>query len=126
MVGLGPNIVLAGGTMSVGALQKLSRILPIVFVGVTDPAGAGFVDSLAGPGGNTTGFMLFEYGFTSKWLELLKQIEPSLKRAGVLRDAANPASLAQYGAIQAVAPSVGVEVISMSLRDPAEIDRAVA
>jgi putative ABC transport system substrate-binding protein len=126
LVGLGPNIVLAGGTMSVGALQKLSRELPIVFVGVTDPAGAGFVDSLARPGGNTTGFMLFEYGFTSKWLELLKEIEPSLKRAGVLREAANPASLAQFGAIQAVAPSLGVEVISLSLRDPAEIDRAVA
>ena len=67
LVGLGPDIVLASGTMSVGALQKLSRLLPIVFVGVTDPAGAGFVDSLARPGGNTTGFMLFEYGFTSKW-----------------------------------------------------------
>jgi putative ABC transport system substrate-binding protein len=126
LVGLAPDIVLAGGTMSVGALQKLSRVLPIVFVGVTDPAGAGFIDSLARPGGNTTGFMLFEYGFTSKWLELLKQIEPSLKRAGVLRDATNPASLAQFGAIQAVAPSLGVEVISISLRDAAEIDRAVA
>ena len=126
LVGLSPDIILASGTMSVGALQNINRELAIVFVGVTDPAGAGFVDSLARPGGNTTGFMIFEYGFTAKWLEMLKQIEPNLKRAAVLRDAANPAAMAQFGAIQAVAPSLGVEVISASVRSPSEIERAVA
>jgi ABC-type uncharacterized transport system substrate-binding protein len=126
LVGLSPDIILASGTMSVGALQNINRELAIVFVGVTDPAGAGFVDSLARPGGNTTGFMIFEYGFTAKWLEMLKQIEPNLKRAAVLRDAANPAAMAQFGAIQAVAPSLGVEVISASVRSPSEIEHAVA
>ena len=126
LVELAPDIILASGTMSVGALQNINRALPIVFVGVTDPAGAVFVDSLARPGGNTTGFMLFEYGFTGKWLELLKQIEPSLKRAAILRDPANPAAIAQFGAIQAVASSLGVEVNSVSVRNPGEIERAIA
>src|ERR1700730_10544031 len=85
LVGLAPNIVLASGTMSVAAVQGLDHPPPIIFVGVTDPAGAGFVDTLARPGGNATGFMLFEYGFTAKWLELLKQIRPNTKRAAVLR-----------------------------------------
>ena len=125
LVDLSPDIILASGTMSVGAMQNISRELAIVFVGVTDPAGAGFVDSLARPGGNTTGFMIFEYGFTAKWLEMLKQIEPNLKRAAVFRDAANPAAMAQFGAIQAVAPSLGVEVFSASVRSPSEIERAV-
>jgi putative tryptophan/tyrosine transport system substrate-binding protein len=110
--------------MSVAALQNISRELPIVFVGVTDPAGAGLVDSLSRPGGNTTGFMIFEYGFTGKWLEMLKQIEPNLKRVAVFRDAANTAAMAQFGAIQAVAQSLGVEVSSASVRDPSEIERA--
>jgi putative tryptophan/tyrosine transport system substrate-binding protein len=125
LVDLSPDIILASGSMSVGAMQNISRELAIVFVGVTDPAGAGFVDSLARPGGNTTGFMIFEYGFTAKWLEMLKQIEPNLKRAAVFRDAANPAAMAQFGAIQAVAPSLGVEVFSASVRSPSEIERAV-
>jgi len=125
LVELSPDIVLASGTMSVGALQNISRELPIVFVGVTDPAGVGFVDSLARPGGNATGFMLFEFGFTGKWLEILKQIEPNLKRAAVFRDAANPAAMAQFGAIQAVGQSLGVEVSSASVRNPGEIERVV-
>ena len=125
LVELSPDVILASGTMSVGALQDISRGLPIVFVGVTDPAGAGLVDSLARPGGNTTGFMIFEYGFTGKWLEILKQIEPNLKRAAVFRDAANTAAMAQFGAIQAVAQSLGVEVISVSVRNAGEIERAV-
>jgi putative tryptophan/tyrosine transport system substrate-binding protein len=125
LVALAPDIVLAAGTMSVGALQKIASALPIVFVGVTDPAGAGFVDSLARPGGSATGFMLFEFGFTGKWLELLKQIEPSLKRAAILRDPTNPAGLAQFGAIQAAAQSLGVVVNSIGLRNPDEIERAV-
>jgi putative ABC transport system substrate-binding protein len=125
LVELAPDIVVASGTMSVGALQTINRALPIVFVGVTDPAGAGLVDTLARPGGNTTGFMLFEFGFTGKWLELLKQIEPSLKRAAVLRDPSNPAAMAQFGAIQATAQSLGVEVVSVNVRNAGEIERAV-
>lgn len=107
LIELAPDIILAGGTMSVLALQNINRVLPIVFVGVTDPAGAGLVESLARPGGNATGFMLFEFGFTGKWLELLKQIDPSLKRVAVLRDSTNPAAIAQFGAVQAVARRLG-------------------
>ena len=93
--------------MSVTALQRVTRTLPIVFVLVSDPVGAGFVDSLARPGGNVTGFMNFEYSLSGKWLELLKQIAPRVTRAAVLRDPANPAGVAQFGAIQTAAPSLG-------------------
>jgi hypothetical protein len=110
LVALAPDIVLADNTISVAALQHVTRTLPIVFAGVADPVGAGFVDSLSRPGGNITGFMVFEYGFTGKWLELLKQIAPQVTRAVVLRDPANPAGTGTFGAIQAVAPSLGVEV----------------
>ena len=126
LVQLSPNIILAGGTMSVAAVQSITHALPIVFVGVTDPAGAGFVDNLTRPGGNATGFMLFEYGFTAKWLELLKQIEPNIKRAAILRLPDNPAAMAQFGAIQAVAQSLGIEISSILVRDAAEIERAIA
>ena len=126
LVDLSPNIVLAGGTMSVAAVQGITPALPIVFVGVTDPAGAGFVETLARPGGNATGFMLFEYGFTAKWLELLKQIVPNIKRAAVLRLPDNPAAMAQFGAIQATAQSMGVEITAVSVRNVGEIERAVA
>jgi putative ABC transport system substrate-binding protein len=111
--------------LSVGALQHVTRILPIVFVGVSDPVGAGFVDTLARPGGNVTGFMIFEYSLSGKWLELLKQIAPNVTRAAVLRDAANPAGIAQFGAIQATAQSLGVEVNPVGIRDADEIERAV-
>jgi len=126
LVALAPDVVLANGTLSVAALQRVTRNLSIVFVGVSDPVGAGFVDSLARPGGNVTGFMIFEYSLSGKWLELLKQIAPSVTRAAVLRDSVNPAGIAQFGAIQAAAQSLGVEVSPVSIRDAGEIERAVA
>jgi putative tryptophan/tyrosine transport system substrate-binding protein len=126
MVALAPDVVLASGTPSVAALQQSSRSIPIVFTTVTDPVGAGFVDSVAQPGGNTTGFMLSEYSLNAKLLELLKQVAPGVKRAAVLRDSANPAGMAQFGTIQAVASSVGVEVSPINVRDASEIERAIA
>jgi putative ABC transport system substrate-binding protein len=126
LVTLAPDVLLAAGTLSVTALQRATHTLPIVFVGVSDPVGAGVVDSLARPGGNVTGFMIFEYSMSGKWLELLKQIAPSVTRAAVLRDAVNPAGIAQFGAIQATAQSLGMEVNPVSIRDAGEIERAVA
>ena len=126
LVDLSPNIVLASGTMSVAAVQGITRALPIVFVGVTDPAGAGFVDNLAKPGGNATGFMIFEYGFAAKWVELLKQIEPNIRRAAVFRLPDNAATMAQLGAIQAAAQLLGVEIIPVGVRNSDEIERAVS
>ena len=99
--------------------------MPIVFAGTIDPVGSGFVDSLARPGGNTTGFLLFEYSLSGKWLELLKQIAPGTTRAAILRDTANPAGNAQFGVIQAVAPTLGVEVSPFNMRNASEIERAV-
>jgi putative ABC transport system substrate-binding protein len=125
LAALMPDVVLASGTLSVAAFQHITRTLPMVFVRVSDPVGAGFVDSLARPGGNTTGFMLFEYSSSGKWLELLKQIAPTVTRAAILRDPANPAGIAQFGAIQAAAQSLGVEVSPISVRDAGEIERAV-
>jgi putative ABC transport system substrate-binding protein len=126
LVHLSPSIIVASGTMSVNAVQSITQSLPIIFVGVTDPAGAGFVDTLARPGGNVTGFMLFEYGFTAKWLELLKQIDPDLKRAAVIRLPDNPAAMAQFGAIQATAQSLGVEINAVNARNSDDIERAIA
>jgi putative ABC transport system substrate-binding protein len=126
LVTLAPDVILAAGTLSVAALQHISRSVPIVFTLVSDPVGAGVVDSLARPGGNATGFMLSEYSLSGKWLELLKQIAPQLTRAAVLRDSANPAGSAQFGAIQAVAPSLGVAVSPINVRDASEIERAIA
>ena len=126
LVALAPDVILASGTPSVAALHHVTRSLPIVFVGVTDPVGAGLVDTLARPGGNVTGFMLLEYSSSGKWLELLKQVAPLVKRVGVLRDTANPAGIAQFGAIQGAAQSLGVEVSPVSVRDAGEIERAVA
>jgi putative ABC transport system substrate-binding protein len=125
LVALAPNIVLASGTMSVAAVQSVDHAPPIVFVGVTDPAGAGFVETLAKPGGNATGFMLFEYGFTAKWLELLKQIRPSIRRAAVLRLVDNPAAMAQFGAIQAASQPLGIEVFAVNVRKAEEVERAI-
>jgi putative tryptophan/tyrosine transport system substrate-binding protein len=125
LVALAPDVILAAGTLSVAALQRVTRSLPIVFVAVADPVGAGFVDSLAQPGGNTTGFMLFEYSFSGKWLELLKQIAPGVTRVAVLRDPANSAGASQFAAIQAVAQSLGVEITPVSVRDASEIERAI-
>jgi putative tryptophan/tyrosine transport system substrate-binding protein len=126
LIALTPDVVLASGTLSVAALQNTSRMLPIVFVGVSDPVGAGFIDNLARPGGNTTGFMLFEYSLSGKWLELLKQIVPSLEQAAVLRDAANPAGVAQFGAIRSMASSLGLDVSPINVRDAGEIERGIA
>ena len=106
-------------------LLQATRTVPIVFPVVADPVGAGFVDSLARPGGNATGFMPFEYGMSGKWLELLKQIAPGVTRVAVLRDPATPTGTGQFGAIQAVAPSLGVEVSPVNVRDAGEIERAI-
>ena len=126
LVALVPDVILAVGTLGTMALQNLTRTLPIVFVNVTDPVGAGLVNTLPQPGGNVTGFMLFEYSSSGKWLELLKQIAPNVTRAAVLRDPANPAGLAQFSAIQAIAQSLGVEVSPIGVRDASEIERSVA
>jgi putative ABC transport system substrate-binding protein len=126
LVALAPDAILAASTLSVAALQQLSRSIPIVFTNVSDPVGAGIVDSLARPGGNATGFMLAEYSVSGKWLELLKQIAPELKRVAVLRHSANPAGIAQFGAIQAVAAALGVAVSPIDVQDASEIERAVA
>jgi putative ABC transport system substrate-binding protein len=125
LVALAPDVILAAGTQSVAALQRVTRTLPIVFVTVTDPVGAGLVDNLSQPGGNTTGFMLFEYSLSGKWLELLKQIAPGVTRAAVLRDPTNPAGSPQFAAVQAVAQSIGVEITPLSVRDADGIERAV-
>jgi putative ABC transport system substrate-binding protein len=126
LLALTPDVILASGTLSVIALRRVTRSLPIVFAGVSDPVGAGLVDTLARPGGNVTGFMIFEYSLSGKWLELLKEIAPRLMRAAVLRDAANPAGIAQFGAIQAVAQSLGVELRPVDIRDAGEIERTIA
>src|SRR3984893_5174882 len=99
LLAFAPDVILASGTLSVAALRRVTRTLPIVFAGVSDPVGAGFVDTLAQPSGNVTGFMIFEYSLSGKWLELLKEIAPRLMRAAVLRDSANPAGIAQFGAV---------------------------
>jgi len=125
LAALAPDVILASGN-SVGPLLQATRSVPIVFPNVVDPVGAGFVDSLARPGGNATGFISFEYSLSGKWLELLKQIAPGVTRVAVLRDSATPSGPAQFGVIQAVAPSLRVEVIPVNTRDAGEIERAVA
>jgi putative ABC transport system substrate-binding protein len=126
LVALAPDIILASGTLSVTALQRVSRTLPIVFVGVTDPVGAGFVDSLARPGSNITGFMIYEYSLSGKWLELLKEIAPTITRVGVIRNPENPVGVALFSAIQAAAQPLGIEVSPVdSRRDADEIERAI-
>jgi putative tryptophan/tyrosine transport system substrate-binding protein len=126
LVALAPDVILAGGTATMAPLLQATRTVPIVFASVADPVGAGFVDTLARPGGNTTGFMAFEYGLSGKWLELLKQIGPSVTRAAVLRDPNITAGIGQFAIIQAAAQSVGVEVSSVNLRDAGEIERGVS
>jgi putative tryptophan/tyrosine transport system substrate-binding protein len=126
LVALAPDVILASGTASVGPLLQASRAVPIVFVVVADPVGAGFVDSLARPGGNATGFTSAEYGTSAKWLELVKQIAPGVTRAAVIREAAISAGVGQFAAIQTAAPSLGVEVSPINVRDAPEIERAVA
>jgi putative tryptophan/tyrosine transport system substrate-binding protein len=125
LVALAPDVILAPGTTTVGPLTQATRTVPIVFPIIADPVAGGFVDSLAHPGGNATGFMLFEYSISGKWLELLKQIAPGVRRVAVLGDPDIPTGPAQFGVIQAVAPSLRVEVNSFNKRDAGEIERAV-
>jgi len=126
LVALKPDVILAGGgTATVAPLLQATRTVPIVFVLVIDPVGAGFVDSLQKPGGNATGFMLFEYSLSGKWLELLKQIAPTVTRAAVLRDPTIASGIGQFAAVQTVAPSLRVDLSAVDVRDAAEIERAV-
>jgi putative ABC transport system substrate-binding protein len=126
LAALAPDVILAAGGAVTGPLLQATRTVPIVFVIVPDPVGAGFVDSLARPGGNATGFINFEYSISAKWLELLKQITPRVTRAAVLRDPAIAQGIGQFGAIQSVAPSLGVEVTPINVRDTGEIERSIA
>jgi putative ABC transport system substrate-binding protein len=126
LVASAPDALLANTTPAVTTLQQATTTVPIVFVGLIDPVGAGIVASLARPGGNTTGFALFEYGISGKWLALLKEIAPGVTRAAVLRDAATAAGTGQLGAIQAVAPSLGIELSPIALHDASAIERDIA
>src|SRR6516164_10291391 len=126
LVALAPDVILASGGTTLGPLRKVSRTVPTVFTGVGDPVGAGFVDSLARPGGNATGFISFEWSISGKWLELLKEIAPGATRAVVLRDPELGSGASQFAVIQAVAPSLRVEVNPVNVGSAAEIERAVA
>ena len=126
LAALAPDAILAFGASTVGPLLQETRTVPIAFPVVGDPVAAGFVESLARPGGNATGFMTFEYGMAGKWLELLKQIAPVVTRVAVLRDPAIPTGPAQFGVIQAAAPSAGMEVRTVDVRDAGEIERGIA
>ena len=125
LVALAPDVIFANGTSQVGPLLQATRTVPIIFTAVADPVGAGFVDSLARPGGNATGFVQYEYGLGGKWLELLKEIAPRVTRAAVLRDAAITAGVGLWGAIQTAAPSFGIEVSPVNVRDASEIERTL-
>jgi putative tryptophan/tyrosine transport system substrate-binding protein len=125
LVALAPDVILAFGGSNVGPLLQASRTVPIVFVSVIDPVGAGFVASLARPGRNATGFSQFEYGMSVKWVELLKQVAPQVTRVAVMRDPSLTSGTAMLAAIQAVAPSFGVELIPVDVRDTEEYERAV-
>jgi putative ABC transport system substrate-binding protein len=125
LVALSPDVILATATAIAAPLVQATRTVPIVFVNVVDPVGAGLVASLARPGGNATGFLVFEYGISAKWLELLKQIAPRVTRVLVLRDPAASAGIGQFAAMQSVAPAFGVELSPVDVRDPVEIERGV-
>jgi putative ABC transport system substrate-binding protein len=125
LAALAPDVILSTGGATMSAMLQATRTVPIVFVIVPDPVGSGFVDSLARPGGNATGFMQFEYSLTGKWLELLKQIAPNVTRVAVLRDPAIVSGIGQFAVIQSVAPSIGVDVNAINLRDAGEIERGV-
>src|SRR5262245_23315246 len=126
LVALAPDVIFGSGTAAVEPLRRATRTVPIVFALVPDPVGGGFVESLARPGGNITGFSPWEYGIGAKWLELLKQIMPSMTRVAVLRDPAITAGIGLWGAVQSVAPSFGVELRPVDVRDAGEIERALA
>jgi putative ABC transport system substrate-binding protein len=126
LVALAPDVILVTGGTGLEVMLKATRTIPIVFVVVPDPVGSGFVERLSRPGGNATGFMMFEYNLCGKWLELLKEIAPSVTHAAVLRDPRFVAGIGQFAVIQAVAPSVGIEVSPIDLREPAQIEHAIA
>ena len=126
LVALAPDIIFVPGSSAVAPLLQVTRSIPVVFTMVADPVGSGFVTSLSRPGGNATGFMIFEYGIGAKWLEVLKQLIPGLKRVAVIRDPYIIAGIGQWGAIQSVAPSFGVELTPINVDDAAELERAIA
>src|SRR6516164_2147743 len=126
LIALAPDVLVAGGGAATEALLKATPTIPIVFVIVPDPVGSGFVESLSQPGANATGFMMFEYNLCVKWLELLKEIAPSVTHAAVLREPTFAYGIGQFAVIQAVAPSVGIDVSPIDLRGPAQIERALA
>src|SRR5262249_50230783 len=127
LLALSPEVILTTGSSAIGPLLELTRTIPLVFVIVPDPVGAGYVNSLSRPGGEATGFMQVEYNLSGKWLELLKEIAPTVTRASVLRDPGITAGIGQFAVIQSVASSVGVEVSPINMREPAgEIERNVA
>ena len=126
LAALAPDVIFVSGGVALERLLQATRTVPVVFAIVPDPLGSGFIESLSRPGGNATGFLMFEYSLTGKWLELLKEIAPNLTRAAVLRDPAITSGTGQFAVIQSVAPSRGVEVIPVNMRDAAEIERAVA
>jgi putative ABC transport system substrate-binding protein len=125
VVGLAPDVILAAGGRNLTVLQQANRTIPVVFVTISDPVGAVYVDSLARPGGNATGFSLLEYTMSGKWLGLLREVAPRVTRAAVLRDPANPGGIGQLGAIMAVAQPLGVELTPVGVREAGEIERAV-
>jgi putative ABC transport system substrate-binding protein len=125
LVALPADVILANGQLGLEALLRATRSVPIVFNGTVDPVGSGFIDSLARPGGNATGFVLFEYALAGKWVELLKQIAPTVTRVAVLRDAALPAGIGQFAVTQSVAPSIGVDVSAINMRDAGQIEQDI-
>jgi ABC-type uncharacterized transport system substrate-binding protein len=126
LAALAPHVILAAGNASLGAVLQATRTVPVVFVSAADPVGAGFVNNLARPSGNATGFVAFDYSISAKWLELLKEITPGLKRVGVLRNPAISAAVGQFAVIQAAAPSLGLEVSALNVHDTSEIESVVA
>jgi putative ABC transport system substrate-binding protein len=126
LVALAPDVILVSGSQNVQVLQQATRTIPLVFAGVTDPVGAGFVESLARPGGNTTGFTSFEYGLSTKWLELLKEIAPRVTRVGVLREKGASIGIGLWAAMQGAAPSLGVELRPIGASDPSSIESGIA